>query len=159
MKSARRRDDECAVRRHARWRRATGACAQSAGKGSEWVAQHTNSVYEMSVHYGPENGATHAVPARPLALRARPGSLRGAPAAPSAAFAGRQRGPYAIPRVGAGNDLAHQRRVRKPERVDVNEAREIQRGVLAEVGERGRLRVWSRWRGARADDARFRRRT
>jgi hypothetical protein len=156
------------VRRRARWRRATGRVWAECWGCSDWVAQHTDSGYDMSVRFGQEQGATHAVPARPLALRARPGSQRGPPAAPRAAFAGRQRRPYAILRVRSSNNpcgdaqlggLAHERRVGESGAVDVNMAGEIQRGVLAELGERGRLRVWARRRGSRAERACPQRRT
>jgi hypothetical protein len=104
----------------------------------------------MSAHYGPDNGATHAVSARPLALRARPGSLRGAlrrRAQPSrGASGGRTRSAESVPRNDLSDDaqpggLAHERRAGKPGAGDVNEAREVQCGVLAELGERGRLHV------------------
>jgi hypothetical protein len=95
--------------------------------GARTVAQHTDSAHEMSVHYGPDNGATHAIPARPLALRARPGSLRGAlrrRAQPSrGASGGRTRTAESVPRNDLSDDaqpggLAHERRVRKPGTVE-----------------------------------------
>jgi hypothetical protein len=53
-KCARRREDECAMRRRARWRHAAGARAQSAKGCSESVAQRIDSAHDMSVHYGPD---------------------------------------------------------------------------------------------------------
>jgi hypothetical protein len=113
----------------------------------------------MSLHYGPKNGATHNVPALP--------SLRGAPAAQSVVLAGRERRRYMIPQVGAGSDscgdaqldgLARERRVGESVRSALT-TREIERGVLAELNERERLRVCSRLRGSRAERARPQRRT
>jgi hypothetical protein len=105
----------------------------------------------VSVQYGHQLGATYTVPALPRAPQARPSSRRGVPAPPGAAFAERQRGAYAFLRIDSGNELsgdeqlgglAHERRVGESGAADVDKARQmIQRGVLAELGERGRLRV------------------